>query len=68
MKMVSRSLYAAYQLKRHPESHIVQKLDYCDLLDVALFFEISASQKFLKIQSTEKWVYYVILEIIFHSL
>lgn len=56
------SQYQQHQLKHHLERHTIQELEFCDLLNIDLFFEISAPQKFLKIQSIERWVYNLILE------
>lgn len=56
------SHYQQHQLKLHLERHTIQELEYYDLLDVDLFFEISAPQKILKIRSVRSWVYNLIFE------
>ena len=40
------SHYKQHQLKYHLERRTIQELEYYDLLDFDLFFEISAPQKF----------------------
>jgi hypothetical protein len=58
--------YQQHQLKHHLESRALQELEYYDLLDVDLFFKISAPQKVLKIRSIMSWVYNLVFEIL-HS-